>query len=556
MRHTLLIFVMFILTSAGCIHSQNRLPAGQLTSEADVLDFYRQYSGYTDPGTYVYLFENLPESLEDLCNLITAQFIHPFAELPQYRDVIPEERWNEFHQYPTVQAILKGLLSHDSRGLALDRKPADRLVLICQQNSILLASIMKYRGIPARVRYGHATYLMPGFHASHAVCEVWNEKEKRWMLVDPTTTMVDFSREKFDFSNEAWLKMQKGEIDPDLFGIPPRYSGPGSVTGKVFPDLASLLGTEYPAFAYPPVMEAALENKPLPAEHIETLTSVCDLMKSIDAENLSRLQKIYTDNPDFQMTKSFEPDLGQVESYSTSEQNSPHLEKEPLGPDVPENRPDIEFADIPAGTFTMGSPVDERGRKEDEVQHEVTLSGFRMSKYPVTIAQYNQFCKATGRKKPWYGLGSQGDQPVSQVTWRDAAAFAEWMGCRLPTEAEWEYAARAGTNSAFYTGDTLTKEQAHFGGKKNPLPVGSFPPNGFGLYDMHGNIWEWTHDWYGEYDPEDNVNPQGPKTGTKKVDRGGGFYDAAWKCRSAFRGGGTPPGNRGSGIGFRLVKSK
>lgn len=73
---------------------------------------------------------------------------------------------------------------------------------------------------------------------------------------------------------------------------------------------------------------------------------------------------------------------------------------------------------------------------------------------------------------------------------------------------------------------------------------------------VHGNIWEWTNDWYGEYDAADKVNPQGPETGTKKVDRGGGFYDPAWKCRSAYRGGGTPPGNRGSGISFRLVKSK
>jgi formylglycine-generating enzyme required for sulfatase activity len=142
------------------------------------------------------------------------------------------------------------------------------------------------------------------------------------------------------------------------------------------------------------------------------------------------------------------------------------------------------------------------------------------------------------------------------------------MGCRLPTEAEREYAARANTTTPFYSGDCLTSEQANFNGKepyinceksenrKKPLPVGSFAPNAFGLYDMHGNIWEWTSDWYGEYKVDDKLNPKGPDTGTNKVDRGGGFYDPAWRCRSAYRGGGTPPGNKGTGDSFRIVKDK
>lgn len=118
-----------------------------------------------------------------------------------------------------------------------------------------------------------------------------------------------------------------------------------------------------------------------------------------------------------------------------------------------------------------------------------------------------------------------GNHPVTQVTWYDAAAFAEWMGCRLPTEAEFEYAARANTITPFYTGECLTTDQANFNGEEpytncekgenrdKPLPVGSFPPNAFGLYDMHGNIWEWTSDWYGEYDLKDTLNPKGPETG-------------------------------------------
>jgi len=194
------------------------------------------------------------------------------------------------------------------------------------------------------------------------------------------------------------------------------------------------------------------------------------------------------------------------------------------------------------------------------------LSAFKMSKYHVTFEQYDLFCEATGRTKPWGR--ERGNLPVSQVTWYDAQAFAEWMGCRLPTEAEFEYAARANTTTPFYTGNCLTTDQANFNGqepytncengkfRKKAMPVGSFAPNAFGLYDMHGNIWEWCSDWYGEYNIEDTLNPKGPDAGTKKVDRGGGFYDPAWRCRSAYRAGGDPPGNRGTGISFRIVKDE
>ena len=220
--------------------------------------------------------------------------MHPYSELPQYRELIPRERWDEMFKYPTVESILEGLISYDSRGLVNDRKPEDRLVLGCWHNATLLASILKYRGIPARIRAGHATYIIPGFHISHTICEVWNENDKRWMLVDPNMEMVDFNRDLFDFSNDAWLQMQQKEIDPDLFGIPGKYSGTGSILGKVCTDLASLLGTEYPINQYAPILDYAFENNDqLTTEHIETLNRISELMKSIDAENISKLRDIY-----------------------------------------------------------------------------------------------------------------------------------------------------------------------------------------------------------------------------------------------------------------------
>ena len=538
MKNIAVSIMISILTLAGS-HAQqkSKLTTNKLTDNT-LLDFYCQYSEFTDPGEYAYMYDNLPESLPELCNLIRSQLIHPYAELSKYRDQIPEERRDESAKYPTVKSILEGLYKSDSRGLVKDRKPQDRLILGCRHNAILLASVLKYRGIPVRLRAGHATYIIPDFHTSHTICEVWNEKENRWMLVDPNMEMIDFNKEQFDFSNDTWLQLQQKKIDPDLYGLPGRYSGLISIVGKISPDMAAILGTEYPIDRYAPILDYVTGgNNRLTAEQTETLNRVSKLMKNLNAENLSELRDIYNNTPDIQLTKTF--------SMIVDDDVSDKVQST--------EKPNIEFADIPGGTFIMGSPVTEPGRNEDEKQHEVTLSAFKISKYCVTFEQYDAFCDATGREKPW-GF-KRGNLPVSQITWYDARAFAEWMGCRLPTEAEWEYAARANTTTPFYTGDSLTSDQAYFNNRSRmgAVPVGSFPPNQFGLYEMHGNIGELCSDWYGEYDLKEKLNPGGPETGQQKVIRGGGFYVPARECRSACRSG-VPPGNRGAGISFRLVK--
>jgi len=303
MKNTMISLMISFLIGTGCYAQKKTYEH----ADSSVLYFYRQYSSFTDPGEYAYLYETLPDSLPELCSLIKSQFIHPYGELNKYREQIPKERWNEMYSYPSVRSILEGLLSYDSSGIVNDRKPEDRLVLICRHNSILLVSILKSRGIPARVRYGHASYLIPDFHTSHAICEVWNGNEKRWMLVDPSMDMVDFSRDKFDLSNDAWNQLQKGEIDPKLYGIPGRYSGMGSILAKLCADLASVLGTEYTITHYPPIFETVLEKRgPLPDEDIEMLNRISELMKSLDADNISKLQEIYNSTPEIQITKSFE----------------------------------------------------------------------------------------------------------------------------------------------------------------------------------------------------------------------------------------------------------
>jgi formylglycine-generating enzyme required for sulfatase activity len=221
-----------------------------------------------------------------------------------------------------------------------------------------------------------------------------------------------------------------------------------------------------------------------------------------------------------------------------------------------DDKPMVEWVDIPGGTFTMGSPWNEAERLYDETQHEVTLSPFRMSKYEVTFEQYDAFCEATGREKPEDEGWGRGNRPVINVSWDDATAFAEWMGCRLPTEAEWEYACRAGSTTPFHTGYNLTTSQANYDGYST-VEVGSYDSNVWGLHDMHGNVWEWCSDWYEEYSTITQTNPKGPTTGYFRIYRGGSWGNAsASSCRSAHRYDLPPEEQIGftmNDLGFRLV---
>jgi formylglycine-generating enzyme required for sulfatase activity len=241
----------------------------------------------------------------------------------------------------------------------------------------------------------------------------------------------------------------------------------------------------------------------------------------------------------------------------------------------------IEWVEIPAGTIIMGSPANEEGRDSSETQHKVNLSAFRMSNCEVTIGQFKAFIDATGYvtdadKKPLIDTGSTNlnrkrvnwkcdakgeirpeaeyDHPVIYVSWNDATAFAKWIGCRLPTEAQWEYACRAGTTTPFYTGSSINPFQANcYGFKGMTTPVGSFAPNAWGLFDMNGNVWEWCSDWYGEYPEMEQTDPGGPESGPGRVDRGGSWNSGGNSCRSASRDY-TDPGQFGRSMGFRLVQ--
>jgi len=273
------------------------------------------------------------------------------------------------------------------------------------------------------------------------------------------------------------------------------------------------------------------------------------------------------------------------------------------------HKADKSFMMIPGDTFTMGTPSDEYGRDSNETQHQVTLTNdFYMSETEITNQQYadmaqwaydNGYCTANNSTlqdaldgstqelldfddsdcEISYVLGTftvdsgKENYPVIEVTWYGAVSYCDWLsmkegftraydhsswecngddpynaeGYRLPTEAEWEYACRAGTQTPFNTGDCLNAEtEANYNGNypytgcpRGPyegwaLPVANYPANAFGLYDMHGNVWEWCNDWYDSYGG-DETDPVGPSSGVSRVLRGGGWIGNALLCRSAFR---------------------
>ena len=222
---------------------------------------------------------------------------------------------------------------------------------------------------------------------------------------------------------------------------------------------------------------------------------------------------------------------------------------------------------IPAGRFLMGSPESEPGRDDDEgPQHEVIIAQpFALGVYAVTFSEYDRFCEATGKETPSdYGWGRE-NRPVVDVSWHDVQVYCGWLSkqtgqsYRLPSEAEWEYACRAGTKTPFYTGKTINSDQANSGRKhEKTLPVGSFAPNAFGLYDMHGNVWEWTQDcWHENYQnaPVDGsvwLEANGGDC-SRRVVRGGSWFDDPQGLRSADRSwNGTDEAD--DFLGFRIAR--
>ncbi|MBI4747861.1 MAG: SUMF1/EgtB/PvdO family nonheme iron enzyme [Acidobacteria bacterium] len=236
----------------------------------------------------------------------------------------------------------------------------------------------------------------------------------------------------------------------------------------------------------------------------------------------------------------------------------------------------LEMIYVPGGTFLMGSPKNEPGRSSDEgPQHQVTLSPFFLGKFQITQEQWRVVAglpKQVRHLNPDPAYFKDPNRPVEQVSWDDAVEFCQRLShstgkaYRLPTEAEWEYACRAGTTTPFSCGESITTEVANFNGsgssvlmsskgkaRGETVPVGNLGmANNFGLYDMHGNVWEWCSDWFSRYTIDPVIDPKGPARGSGRVNRGGSWFSLAANCRSANRGS-LSPGSKLAYLGLRVA---
>jgi formylglycine-generating enzyme len=225
----------------------------------------------------------------------------------------------------------------------------------------------------------------------------------------------------------------------------------------------------------------------------------------------------------------------------------------------------MKFVWIKPGSFMMGSPKEEELRGDNETQHKVTLTkGFYMGVYTVTQEQWKEVMGNNPSK-----FKGEKNLPVEQVSWLDCQEFIKKLRekdkklYRLPSEAEWEFACRAGTKTPFHFGETISTEQANHNGnftygdgkkgkyREKTTPVGSFPANAWGVHDMHGNVFQWCQDWHGDYPQNDVVDPTGAEKGKLRVLRGGSWLIDPEYCRSAYRLG-TEPGYRFHDFGLRV----
>ncbi len=226
----------------------------------------------------------------------------------------------------------------------------------------------------------------------------------------------------------------------------------------------------------------------------------------------------------------------------------------------------LEMRWIPPGEFTMGSPTEEKGRYDDEgPQHQVTLTeGFWLADSPCTQSQWDMVMGKSPDKL------NEDSRPVVKVSWEDCREFMVTMNetianfsARFPTEAEWEYACRAGSVTAFNSHENCSNPEGvdpaldklgwyvkNSGDKTHDVKLKN--PNAWGLYDMHGNVWEWCKDWHGPYKAEQISDPAGPESGRSRVVRGGSYWSDAGSCRSAYRIWRVPE-LRYDNLGFRLA---
>jgi formylglycine-generating enzyme required for sulfatase activity len=296
-------------------------------------------------------------------------------------------------------------------------------------------------------------------------------------------------------------------------------------------------------------VEGAVLQETRPSEWEETLWGVCWKGSYVD----------FTEGEWERLGSAKQRELaGEYQKWYAKRDNGGEYEKE-----FRVGGTEIEMVLIPPGKYWRGSGESEVGRSSDEARHKVLISkGYWCGKYEVTQGQW----KGVMGSEPSYFKGSS-TLPVEQVSWEESKIFCEKTGMKLLSEAQWEYACRGGTTTPFSFGENINTGQVNYDGdhpykngekgtdRQKTMEVGSFPANGWGLYEMHGNVWEWCEDWYAEKYPSGEVkDPVNTTTASSRVYWGGGWSYYAWRCRSSIRDW-RSAGLRISNLGFRVSRS-
>ncbi len=262
--------------------------------EQNILEFYTQMTRNTDPKDLAYLYHGLPDDLESLCNLIKCQLIHP-TMVKKYKYSLPAGVKNEDDDFRSVYQMLTALLERNANGIIEERENNEKLILSCRFHALLLASILRSKNIPVRLRVGFAGYLSKesGKYIDHWVCEVWIESRNSWQMVDPDLEIIDLENEDFLLSGEAWLLARDKNINPGLFGVKKSW-GLFYIRNNLCHDLQILLGNEVKYWDYSPICQKNI-NK-LDFDELQLLDDIALFLIEPDS-NIEQIRAVFAANP-------------------------------------------------------------------------------------------------------------------------------------------------------------------------------------------------------------------------------------------------------------------
>jgi|GEM_PF-998061 len=291
-----LIILALATFAFACSNSNKNLPGNSVKTIKEILKLYSKQTPFTDPDEFGYLYDDLPESVDRICNLIKKQLIHP-VEARQMKDVLPEGRDIEDGDFPTISAVLEELQNRDASGFTKNRQPEDRLVIACYHHALLLASILRDRGIPVRLRAGFARYFekQANVRFGHVICQVWDKEEEQWISVDPDRNYTNVSSDQFEFPAEAWINFRNDEL-PEVTYTSSLTEGSQAILHILLLDHAFALADERnywhtPAFLF--TDKFSFEN--LEPGRIETFDRISNLLND-PVPNLNELQQLYFEN--------------------------------------------------------------------------------------------------------------------------------------------------------------------------------------------------------------------------------------------------------------------